>query len=695
MPEIYISLQGGSTVTLEVDLDLDTVANVKAKVQDKEGIPVEQQQLSFRGETLKDESILMACGISAEDTLSLTRIQEEIQVSVQKALGEPLTFAMRPGDTVGDVKQKIEEVDNVPAARQRLFYHETRVGDGRDLSQLQTRLRPTVTLRLEVRINITLQLYTGMSIPMEIASDEPIDTIQGMVHTNGRIPYHLQQSTYREQVMEYGMRVSDYGVQHGDTINVNLRNYEVMVFIKTLTGRTIMVRVTPSDTVSMVKAKIEQQEGIPAERQRLIFVGEQLHDQRRLLDYRIEHESALHLVYRSGDGFQIFVQVANGRSMVCEVQPNDTISSVKVRVREREGVPLDLQELFLDGRKLENSLTIRECGVTANGTLNLVVDQGRNTQIFVSLHTGETLSMWVNPEETVLRLKELISDRKDVPVDVQEIYFARRQLDNERTLNSYTIENNHVLHLEISTPPVLQLLVRMQNGKELSLEEPADQTVESVKNTVQRREGIPVSEQQLFFGGSELENGRKLNSYEIKDGSILDLIPLVVASPTTTPTGMLLFVKTLTGKTLTLNIDPLDTIRDLKNKIKLKEGLPISQQCLVAAGKQLDNNLMVSTCNIQNQSVLHLVLRVPSHGPVQITVVGANGKDLQFDLTLGDTIKDVKERIQTREGIPSRQQTLLFNGERLDEDRTLASYDVTDGASLQLEYPAAGQPPTD
>jgi len=235
----------------------------------------------------------------------------------------------------------------------------------------------------------------------------------------------------------------------------------------------------------------------------------------------------------------------------------------------------------------------------------------------------------------------------------------------------------------------------MQNGKELSLEEPADQTVESVKNTVQRREGIPVSEQQLFFGGSELENGRKLNSYEIKDGSILDLIPLVVASPTTTPTGMLLFVKTLTGKTLTLNIDPLDTIRDLKNQIKLKEGLPISQQCLVAAGKQLDNNLMVSTCNIQNQSVLHLVLRVPSHGPVQITVVGANGKDLQFDLTLGYTIKDVKERIQTREGIPSRQQTLLFNGERLDEDRTLASYDVIDGAMLQLEYPAAGQPPTD
>jgi len=76
-------------------------------------------------------------------------------------------------------------------------------------------------------------------------------------------------------------------------------------------------------------------------------------------------------------------------------QSNDTISSVKVRVHEREGVPLDRQELFLDGQKLENSWTIQECGVTSNSTLNLVVDQGRNTQIFVALHTGETLSMWV------------------------------------------------------------------------------------------------------------------------------------------------------------------------------------------------------------------------------------------------------------------------------------------------------------
>ena len=256
-----------------------------------------------------------------------------------------------------------------------------------------------------------------------------------------------------------------------------------MVFIKTLTGRTIVLTVTPHDTVAMVKRKIARQEGIPEERQRLIFVGEQLNDHHRLLDYRIEHESAVHLVVRSGDGYQVYVRFVSGRSIVFEMQPNDTVMSLKVRIREREGIPIDLQELFLEERKLEDDSTMQECGVTTNTTLNLVVDHNRNTQVFIALHTGDTMPMWVNTDETVLQLKELIAAKEGIESDLQDIYFARERLVNERTLRSYTIEDNHILHLAVITRPVLQLFVRMQSGKELTLEEPDNQTVEAVKTT--------------------------------------------------------------------------------------------------------------------------------------------------------------------------------------------------------------------
>ncbi|XP_077251977.1 polyubiquitin-like [Tasmannia lanceolata] len=470
--QIFVKIPStGRKVTLEV-MSGDIIQNIKAKIQEKEGIPSEQQTIIYAGKSLEDNQTLAAYNIPIESTLHIVirPTEEEMQIFIKMPTGESIVLDVKRWYAVQDIKAMID----VPSNQQRLVHSGKELEDHRTLLEYNIKREPGFIFFLGSR---------------------------------------------RETVRAMGRRRIQRPCRRNSTASIESQNglesqeQEMRIFFNV--KKTISFSVKSSDTIHYVKAKFREKEGILENIQaELLLDGNKLQDSQTVADYDIQKDSILNMDIV---GMQIFAKISStGKKVTLEVMSGDTVQNVKAKIQEKEGIPSEQQTLIYAGRSLEDSQTLGAYNIPIEATLNIAIRPREEMQIFIKMPTGESIALDVKAWYTVRVIKDMIESMVGVLSNKHRLVYSGKQLEDHRTLLEYNIQRKATLSMKSTT---MQIFVKKLTGKTTKLEVERSNTIDEVITKFQKKTGETAAVMHLMFFGKTLEPHLTLSSYCIRKGS--------------------------------------------------------------------------------------------------------------------------------------------------------------------------------
>lgn len=295
-------------------------------------------------------------------------------------------------------------------------------------------------------------------------------------------------------------------------------------------------------------------------------------------------------------------------------------------------------------------------------------------KIYILFHQKKIFLDDIISSDTIEIIKKKIWLKIGLKIELQRLIFAGKALLDDKTVSDYNIPDEATLLL-IKKPEYIQIILKDSNREINKYLIEKNEKIEYLKNIIYDKEGINPENQILFFGEKELKNNKIISDYGIQEESIIYL-QIKIESENKEITIILNMPK---GRTINIFVTKKETIKNLKFKIYDKEGINPENQILFFGEKELENNKNISDYGIQNKSIISLNINQQMQIFVKMINYIFNNNDyitLTFDVNEFEKIEDIKNKIQKKTKINSKDQILIFAGKQLEDFKTLKDYKI-------------------
>jgi ubiquitin C len=434
--------------------------------------------------------------------------EEPMTIFVKTPKGQRLELEVEPTDTIDHVKDLVRhQKPEIPKNEIRLRFQDQPLRDQSKTLQ-DCGIQDKNVLDMEPTVVHVKDVEKDKTYTFTVDLDDPVGNLKKLVEKkSGTLVKHQRLFFYPNKgQLENKPSMRHYGIKHNDTLTLE----PMQIHVQTPAGKTLTLNVHPNDTIQNVKKKVEQRENIPVDEQRLTFQGKELKNPKSTLeDDGIKHGDTLNL-----EPMTIYVRTPDGRKTITldNVEPTDTIRDIKKRV----GIPVNDQRILFKNRNLDkDNNTLKDYGIAHKDTLDL-----EGMYIFVKENwTDRKFKLDVEPQYSVDKVKDMIQDQEGHDKKNQYLIFKGKLLDDEPSLRDYGVKHKDVLNLER-----MKIYIKDWKGKTFTLDVDPKESIDSVKQKIEDREGHPKNEQRLYFHSDLLDDPSKtLQDHHIKHKDTLEL----------------------------------------------------------------------------------------------------------------------------------------------------------------------------